>query len=496
MMKMFPTYLIKKVEDILAIVIAAITSFFFSINSPLHPWVGSNALTDSSVFKTIALMMERGFIPYRDSFDHKGPLLYIINWFGNKIGQYRGVWVIEIIFLTISLYVIYKMARLLCEKKASIVVSLTAISLLFKYYEGGNLTEEYAMMFIAVGLYIFIDYFKNNKVTRARLAISGFSFGAVLLLRPNMIITWIVMCTAIFFKLIIAKEWKNLREFTVWFLTGMAIIIVPILTWLLANDALYQCWQDYIVFNMKYTDKGRVPFPLKWETFFTFFNTTVYIVSFIILAFMCTIKDKFFNRIYLVFMLGSLVFVSLAGTSFWHYGMVLVPVVVYPLSLLFAEIEKIQSKDISRTVSIIVSVYLLVTIIALNWIELIKTIPSTYETRNEEHISDIARTTADFVVSNTSEDDAISVYGNWNFIYILSNRRHATRYSYQYPVSYVVPEIMDEYFKQLQEELPRILVVQAGYLDENFLKFVNKNEYQILWSQNGDEMDGAIIFIR
>ena len=29
-------------------------------------------------------MMEKGYMPYRDSFDHKGPLLYFLNFIGNK----------------------------------------------------------------------------------------------------------------------------------------------------------------------------------------------------------------------------------------------------------------------------------------------------------------------------------------------------------------------------------------------------------------------------
>ena len=48
--------------------------FAFTIASPLHPFVDGTPYTDSSVFETVAMMMQRGYMPYRDSFDHKGPV--------------------------------------------------------------------------------------------------------------------------------------------------------------------------------------------------------------------------------------------------------------------------------------------------------------------------------------------------------------------------------------------------------------------------------------
>ena len=54
-----------------------LVTFLFLQNSPLSIWRGGETGTDSSVFRTVALMMRRGGMPYRDTFDHKGPLLFI-----------------------------------------------------------------------------------------------------------------------------------------------------------------------------------------------------------------------------------------------------------------------------------------------------------------------------------------------------------------------------------------------------------------------------------
>lgn len=96
----------------------------------------------------------------------------------------------------------------------------------------------------------------------------------------------------------------------------------------------------------------------------------------------------------------------------------------------------------------------------------------------------------------TESDDEISVYGNWDAVYVNSNRAHATRYSYQFPIGTVMPEIMEEYFEQLEKEQPYIIVVEHGRVDESIIDFLNDNEYKLTWSQNGESLDGALIFCK
>ena len=48
--------------------------------------------------------MAEGKLPYRDLFDHKGPLLYLIQRVGIGLtpGSYIGVWILELISMMIS----------------------------------------------------------------------------------------------------------------------------------------------------------------------------------------------------------------------------------------------------------------------------------------------------------------------------------------------------------------------------------------------------------
>ena len=80
-------------------------------------------------------MMDKGYMPYLHTFDHKGPYLYILNWIGMQISYYKGVWLIEFINLFITICAFYKIARLKCNKGSSIIITILASSLLFTYFD-------------------------------------------------------------------------------------------------------------------------------------------------------------------------------------------------------------------------------------------------------------------------------------------------------------------------------------------------------------------------
>lgn len=488
-----------RVEYGIAMLVCAIVSFFFLLNSPLHPWNGTEPATDSSVFKAIAFMMEKGYMPYRDSFDHKGPLLYLINWLGNQISYFRGVWVIEFIVVTFTFFMLYRIARIRTGISSSCLTVLMAGTLLFGYFDGGNLTEEYAMPCIAVGIYIFLKYLLENKISAWRIGVSGLAMAAVLLLRPNMIAVWVVFCIAIFVKTIVAKDWKTLGRFVLGFLAGAAVLIVPVMIWLLVNGALGDCIQAYIVFNMKYSsaEGGMSPFSDKWRVFFEFMGTTVYLIAFAGNLFHLK-KDKFVNITYAVYMVIGVVLISMSGMSFGHYGMTLIPVVIYPISLIFADLEQIARTDSGRVLRMLAVLCVSIGIIVPGWIGLVKEVPAYYEQRNEKGISDVFNQVRAVIEQYTTEDDKISVRGNQDFFYVYAKRMHATKYSYQHPIGAVMPEIMDEYLEQMQEELPVLVVVQhEGFYDERTRDFLDRNQYRFIWGQNGTiEAGGVMIFYR
>lgn len=468
-------------------------SSIFLLNSPLHPWINRESPTDSSVFRTIAMMMDRGYMPYVDSFDHKGPFLYILEYIGYKLSPTNGIWFIELISLTATLSILYRVARLFTNKLTSFVITLLALTTLNRYFQGGNYTEEFALPFISISLFIFIDYFANSTINKLRLTICGLSFAIIIMLRPNMIAVWIAFITIIFFKLLFQKEYKNLSYYIIWFIIGALIIALPIFFWLASNQAVRACYDCLIKFNSMYSS-SRGGFMANWETFFYFLNEPVTLISVFTIVSLCIhdVENRLLNITFAFYVFVNLILASMGGIAHGHYAMVVIPTLVYPIAMFIRYVNTIIAKNSSTIITSIILIYLSSTIIVPTFSDTIIAIPSIhfdyahgYTGLNEQQIE-----LRNAIESITSEDDKISVYGNYDYIYLLANRMHATRYSFQFPIGDVNPTILDEYFEQLAEEMPKVIIVTDTYKDnERINNFVNTYNYSWIYSS-----DNAIVF--
>ena len=291
-------------------------------------------------------------MPYRDSFDHKGPLIYFINYLGNCISAYRGVFVIELLMLTVTFAFWYKLARLVCGNAIlSAISACCGIYLCYGYFEGGNFTEEYALLFISISLYIFVEYLlldaEENKKLYLKITICGFCMGAVCMLRINMIAVWIVFCIAIAIRTLINKNPGLFVRFIACFLIGTLICVLPFCMWLAVNGCFGDFIDVYLGFNMMYSKSGTGMGTTmgKVKTFFTFANQNLYLAGIGVCLVIVgkwkksqlskVTKLTFFAMTYFGYMIVNLATESMSGVVFGHYGMISAPAVVLPIAILF-----------------------------------------------------------------------------------------------------------------------------------------------------------------
>ena len=492
-----------KREKLSAMIVSFMVSVLFMFNSPLHPCRVGESATDSSVFKAVALMMERGYLPYKDTFDHKGPCIYLINYLGNKISYYTGVWILEVLGFAIVVYAMYKIARLSCSVFSSWLTILIATSLMFEYFEGGNLTEEYAMPCIAISIYIFLDYLLNDNITKIRLILAGFCLGFVLMLRPNMIAVWIIFSIYIFIKGILSKEYAKLASLVGWFILGICLIDGPIIMWFIAKGDLLWFWKDYIVFNGTYiSDAKDTLLKSRFLSFRKFAGSPIFLLSFAGL-FLSSLSSKKagraheINMVYALFMVFASGLVALSGREYAHYGMVLIPVVSYPLSLLFGEIEKFSKKANKSVCAIVFYTYLACMLFLPYWLlTAAKYMPTISEAggRREIENNGVLCSVIKCVEENTDVDEKISVYGNWDIVYVLTKRTHATQYSYLPAVNDAGDIFEKDYFEQLRQEQPRIIVVQKNNYNDSILNFLNENKYTNIYKEDENDLQSAGVY--
>ncbi len=452
-----------------------VLTFLVLLNSPINIWQSKSIFIDQGVFETIGMMMRKGYMPYRDTFDHKGPLIYIYNYLGHIIKYYKGIWYIEFASLLFTFIFVYKIARLKCNRLISVLITMASSITLFKFFEQGNLVEEYALPFITIATYIFLDYYLNKKINKFRLIVCGFSLGGALLLRPNMIGLWLVFCSAILIDCLKEKKYKELKEFIIYFMLGLLIIVLPIIIWLGINNSLSDFWQQYVIFNFKYSRVSEHGVGLKAKltalVYFTIYITTI--ISIIVEVVLYFIDKKKIDLVYLIYIIVVVLLNSISGNCYGHYGMVLMPIIVYPLMN-----SLVHSNKMVRYAAITVFVYLLVVFFAPNVFKVVSKIPNMYKHRNEDGQSMYVNRVVKVIEDNTSTDDKISVYGNINVLYVVSKRAHATKYSYLYPITKFDPKIENEYFKELAEEKPKVIVVIFWQNDEKIQKFLKDNKYE------------------
>ena len=474
-------------KSVMLLVLFGVASFCFLIQSPNHPWLYRDVGTDSGVFQTVAMMMNEGFMPYRDSFDHKGPLIYFLDLLGRMVNERWGVCFIEWCSLFYSLIVFFKIAGLVTEKWSVklMTIFIAALFLLSLFHtDYGNMTEEYAMPLIATSLYLFLNYQIKGSKRWWMIALAGGCFAGVVLLRPNMIATWLVYCICIFVCEIVNKNYNDAIKSVIWFLIGASVVLLPVVIWLGMNGTLKDCWEVYVVFNIKYANSMDHVMVRRAYVLASFALMPVVVLSFCSCVYFI-LENKFKSsvlNVYFVYLVVALILLSMSARKFPHYAMVLVPATVYPVAM--AVDRLVSSNDGLKIIAGFCDRYVksLMAIISVLFICGAYAVTSFLSGLDKGQIKHETREVCRLIEQNTTAVDRISVYGNFDTVYLFTHRLHATRFSYQHPIITIDENYRNEYWDGMRKELPKVVVVvqtkEVSYLDEDMIEFLNKNGYK------------------
>ena len=400
----------------------------------LHPFSQILPGVDSSSFMYIGKKLHEGILPYRDLFDHKGPLLYVINTIGMSVGSGLGVWLIGWISMMVAVSFSYRAACVFFTRQVALLTVVVSFLLLALCYDGGNFVEEYALPFMAISLYLFSKHYKNGQSFLRSAGIVGASMACVLMLRPNMIMLW--FC---FGAHILWREWRLGRGKKAWqyiagFVTGAGVIVmilcIPIIVLGLWDDFI----RAYFSFNVSYTLGGDLhQFMEALRHFYSFFYTIpVAIVSCIVWILRHRGQRKLGDYI-AVPILGSLlltlIIISLPGRLYAHYMMVIIPLLVLPLGFVLNSTVKVfrtvtyKNRVWERVGFLILFVSITGSLIIAQGTQIIRTF------YKDSYTADLY-TLSEYINEETKEDDRIISLDYGAMIYLLSDREPASRFFY------------------------------------------------------------------
>ena len=450
-------------ERIFILAVLATLTFLICTNLSSYIFFPKTPQLDSSVFRYIGTVMQDGGVPYRDSFDHKGPLIFLINYLGLFFGK-NGVWYFEYALLLVTAAEVYAVLRVFCGKPLSLAGTSMILLQLYDYLGEGNYTEEYALPFIVGALLVFTKYFIVEKASPVSVALCGVCCMAVLLLRANMVATWIVFPIAVLFKEIRGKtnRWGVL---IIYFLFGAIMFLLPFLVYFGMNNALDDLWEQYIIFNFSYSSTSTTG-RLLADRYFLLEAPCVMATLLSSLCVVCLKKDKEIDRVSLAYIFVSLVLIGMSGRTYNHYGIILIPLTIIPIARTLGVLAReVRKKELTLS--------LVVTMLILGW-------PWVYSLVNKTSLVTPSEQTLEGIISkhirdNTEEDDFIIQCGHKDVFYILSDRRAASKYSYPLPIAMFDEDVYDIFFEQLAENRP-VVVIADKWTEHDQLDYTEMNK--------------------
>lgn len=469
----------KKFIKIIISLYLFIITFIVSMQSPMNPFHVTLPSVDSSVFHYVASVMKNGGAIYRDTFDHKGPLLYFINYLGLYISYYSGAWFLELVALLISNFFTYKTARLFCGKIPSCFVVFLNSTALDICFFGGNFPECYALPCIAVSLYIFTDYFMNQVINPVRLIVSGSLLACAFMLKPNTISLWIAFCIGVLVQKLYQKDFYNLINFIIYFLIGISVVIGPIFIYLLKMNTLSYFYETYFIFNFRYSGDAGL-----YASFIAILKCIsrelvfpcLLIVFFLILY---EKKCKIYWKTYLVYLILSVLLCSMSGNDYIYYRISLIPCYTIPIAMLLSKMNYSRKQMYPILVLLIIGSAIWVqqwTGPTINALLAIKNTTTQIDLGDEHH-----RELFRLIEKYTDKNESFIVYGNENSFYFYSHRFAASKYSFQYPIILIDEKIRNDFFQELDEKLPKLILVQSLWCNDEYIqKFLNTHPYQCI----------------
>lgn len=219
---------------------------------------------DSSIFKTIGLGMAQGKMPYTDLFDHKGGVLFLIQYLGCLVSPGRwGLFTVQVIFLSASLFFMFRTACLFLDEKKGFLATLAGLFLYMLFMESGNQCESYALPFTAASLYLALKHASAQEKGKHPLGFSliyGICFAFVFWIRPNDAVSQIGSIMAgIFILLLARKEYGNAVLNALAFLGGCALVTIPVMAYFALHDCLLPLLDGTFLYNLKYVSDNGMP---------------------------------------------------------------------------------------------------------------------------------------------------------------------------------------------------------------------------------------------
>lgn len=367
----------KKVDDekntmvyLFLLVYSVFSKLFHSLASPIFPI--NTFQVDNCAFYTLGKGILEGKVLYKDLIDNKMPYAYFINALANIFGKnHFGLYMVEVIFLFVSLVFTYKLLKVLLQNNYFAIIGTVLFSLLLNdvfLNDGMSKLECYEIPFIMISIYLsckfFIEY-NGEKFSLKYSFVSGLIVGLCVMINAKSIFNFAPLYLAIIVRLLIDKKTIDCIKVICFGLLGVVLVIMPYAIYVLVTDSIKDAYYAIFILPFEYIMKDGSIFyntnnifesVVKYISFYQSFFIFVTIAFIIVLVFE---KNVFVKIMYIVSVLLTIWYTVKPNNPFKYYLMMfipyLIPIYVFVAKFLIKLFEKNHLK-ISNILKIVLTI--------------------------------------------------------------------------------------------------------------------------------------------
>ncbi|EOH92754.1 hypothetical protein UAW_02793 [Enterococcus haemoperoxidus ATCC BAA-382] len=435
---------------------------------------------DSSMFIYFGRGIKDGFVPYNDMFDHKGIFLFIFQYLGIVLGfgnDSLGIWILECLFYGLSLIYIYKI--LMYFIKDTIVSSTTIVlytGIILSSFDFGNYSEEFALPFITISLYLFAKIWLETTNSSWNLFFIGICGGITFFIRPNMIALWIVFCLLLLIRNVFKKEYSVLRKQILYIFMGGMLICLTVLVYSLINENLKEMVYQTFILNVQYSSSSVGEKILTAKSFFQFmtdYGILAFMFPFITLLIVNpqNLQKKFrvFYVILFIYLLVNFFTVIMSGRFYTHYFITMFPGLILATGIGFDWC--LRQFDLALNKKIICILLLFVLTLSHSESAFKDYVKQTNNNIPNEKIDSLVAKEAEYIKMHSTKSDRIYVHNISASIYNISDRYSNSKFFKLPSLDYLkFRNLKEEFTDKLYENPPKFIVVgRQTYLNKETL---------------------------
>lgn len=344
-----PNYILLIVAAFIIVTLSTTCSFLYKY----HSW------GDSNIFFTIGKSMLSGLMPYRDLFDQKGPIVFMLHALAALISykSFFGVYILQLINAFVFMLFAYKTNCLLFKKNNYLnTILFTVLTYTSVAYSIGDSVEEFSLAIIMYAIYTAVKHSINDTVpSKLEFIMIGITSGLIFWMKYTIIgfyLGWIIIPV---YKEVKSKNIKRLLINIGYIALGVIITTIPIFVVFGMNGSLGIMLKSYFLENMtSYSGSNLGIFGSIYNIFFhgltSILESNLILFVFTVYG-LCKLSDKNYLQAGIVSMFLALVFtVYFGGRYMVYYCLILSPFALFGVSYFVNMIESLLSDRFSNNV--------------------------------------------------------------------------------------------------------------------------------------------------